>query len=586
MTEDARLVSRLYFRLLPAQILLVAMSAVNGIVSGLFAANFVGPEAVGAISLFGPVNLFLSAVSMTLMGGSQILCGKYMGQNQVERTQNIFSVDLLISLVLSAVLSIAFVLAPAAGITRAMTPDPAVLAAFDRYLLGQAAGVPALLLGQQLSAFLSLENQAKRVTLAGVVCAGVNTALNFLFVTVLRMGSFGLALASSMGFLAFLAVQAQYYFTDKSLLKLKRPQGFRDAAEILRTGYPGALTYGYQTIRGFLVNSMIVAWVGSAGLSAFGASDSVLRVFWAVPFGMMAVSRMLMSVSIGEEDRKTLVDIMRVVLRRCLPIMCGISALLILSAVPLTRLFFRDPADPVFGMTVDAFRILPLCMPPTVIYLSLLCYAQASGQKVPVHILSVLDGVVTVVCFSALLMPRLGMNGVYLANVANGLISLLVIPVCSCLARRAFTRDLGQLMGIPDDFGAPEDARIDISVRSLEEVVTVSERVMDFCAGRNIDPRRGYFAGLAMEEMAGNVVDHGFRKDSKPHCADIRVVHKGDDVILRIKDDCVPFNPAERRDLVDPADPVKNLAIRLVYREAKKVDYQNILGLNVLTIRI
>ena len=30
-----------------------------------------------------------------------------------------------------------------------------------------------------------------------------------------------------------------------------------------------------------------------------------------------------------------------------------------------------------------------------------------------------------------------------------------------------------------------------------------------------------------MEEMAGNVVRHGFSKDNKRHSADIRVVHKG-----------------------------------------------------------
>ena len=569
------------------QILLVAINAVNGIIAGLFSANFVGPEAVAAISLYGPVNMFLTAVGVLFASGSQILCGKYMGQNHVERTQSIFSVDLLLTLLISLLTAAVLVAAAALDLTRCMAPDPAVRAAFNLYLPGQAIGLPALLLGQQLSSFLSLENQMQRVTFASLAYAVVNVVLNFLFVTVLQMGAFGLALASSLGLWIFFLMQAQYYCKEKALLKFRlRPEKLSDGLDILRTGYPGALSNGYQTIRGFLVNSMIIAWAGSAGLSAFGASDSVLRIFWAIPFGMMAVSRMLMSVAIGEEDRKTLVDIMRVVVFRCTPIMCAVSALLILSAHPLTRLFYRDPSAPVYAMTVSAFRILPLSMPPTVIYLSLLCYAQASGKNLPVHILSVLDGVITVVCFSALLMPRFGMNGVYLANVINGLISILVIPVCSCIARRAFAWDLGFFMGIPDDFGVPEDARIDISVYSLEEVVTISRQVMDFCARQGIDRRRGYFAGLAMEEMAGNVVDHGFRKDKKPHSVDIRVVHKDDDVILRIKDDCVPFNPAERRDIVNPEDPVKNLAIRLVYQEAKDVQYQNLLGLNVLTIRI
>ena len=66
----------------------------------------------------------------------------------------------------------------------------------------------------------------------------------------------------------------------------------------------------------------------------------------------------------------------------------------------------------------------------------------------------------------------------------------------------------------------------------------------------------------------------------------MRVVHKDDTVILRIKDDCVPFDPAERQSIVTPEDPTKNIGIRMVYAMAEDIKYQNILGLNVLTIRI
>ena len=141
-------------------------------------------------------------------------------------------------------------------------------------------------------------------------------------------------------------------------------------------------------------------------------------------------------------------------------------------------------------------------------------------------------------------------------------------------------------MVIPDDFGVGEDARIDISVRSMPEVLSVSQQVVDFCHSRGIDERRSYFAGLFLEEMAGNVVDHGFHKDKKKHSVDVRVVHKKEDLILRIKDDCIPFNPEERQAIMDPKDRMKGVGIRLVYQAAKDIQYQNMLGLNVLTIRI
>ena len=89
-----------------------------------------------------------------------------------------------------------------------------------------------------------------------------------------------------------------------------------------------------------------------------------------------------------------------------------------------------------------------------------------------------------------------------------------------------------------------------------------------------------------MEEMAGNIVTHGFGKDEKKHSVDIRVIHKEDDVILRIRDNCEAFNPSEHAKLMDPGDMGKNVGIRLVYSMASSVSYQNLLGMNVLTMRI
>ena len=586
-TVDAQVISKLFFRLLPVQILLCAVGAVNGIVSSLFASNSVGAVAMSAIGLYAPVNQLLGAVSTMLVGGSQILCGKYMGRNQVERTQGIFSLDILISLAVSLLAVVSLVITAGLGFVGASARDPEVSAVFSRYLLGQSIGVLPMILGQQLSAFLSLEHRSGRTCAASIAFIITNILMNFLFVQVLRMEAFGLALASSVGLWVFFAVQAQYYVSGKSLLRLRvRGLRWREAGDIVKIGIPGAISSGYQTIRRVLVNNLIVLFVGSIGLSAFAASDALLGIIWAIPGGIVAVSRMLMSVSVGEEDRQTLKDVMRTALYRCVPLMCGISALLILFAVPLTRLYYRDAADPVYHMTVMGFRILPLCMPLSVICMHFVCYGQTSGKQVLVHLLSVLDGVVCVAGFSALLVPRMGINGVYVANVLNGLVTTLVIVLYAWICGKRFPRDMDSLMVIPENFGAPEDARMDLTLRSVEEVVDVSRQVQDFCLRRGIDGRRSYLAGLFMEEMAGNVIEHGFTKDRKKHAVDIRVVHKDGAVILRIKDDCVPFNPQERQKIVDPADPAKNIGIRMVYRIADDIKYQNILGLNVLTIRI
>ena len=72
-SSEYRLLSSLFFRLLPYQILLIVISAVNGIVDSLYASNGIenGKAAMSAIGLFGPFNHFLYAASMMLVSGSQ-----------------------------------------------------------------------------------------------------------------------------------------------------------------------------------------------------------------------------------------------------------------------------------------------------------------------------------------------------------------------------------------------------------------------------------------------------------------------------------------------------------------------------------
>ena len=586
-TSDSRMVTALLLRLLPVQILLASVSTVNGIVSGLFAGNLVGEAAMSAIALYSPIKLLMGALCALLFGGATILCGRYLGRNQQEKVQSLFSLDLFLAAAAGAAFSLFMVIVSSFHLSALMTHDAAVRVVFDRYLLGQAIGVLPYFLGRQLSAFLSMGNEIKLTTIASLIMIAVNALLNVLFVLVLHWGVFGVALASSIGNWAFFAVQVQYFLRKKGALKFTiRRISWRESGQVIKIGLPGAASTIYQSLLGIIVNGLITTYVGSAGLSAFAASDSILCFFWSVPAGMLAVSRMLLSISVGEEDRQTLTDVMRNLFRCFVPLMCAVSLAIILLAVPFTRQFYRDPSAPVYLMTVRAFQILPLSMPLSVICMHFVCYGQVSDKQGLVHILSALDGIVCIAAFSALLIPRWGMNGWYIANVLNGVVTLLTILLYAVLKNRRMPRNMEELMVIPDSFGVEEKDRMDLTVRRMDEVVRVAEKVQLFCLEKGLDTHRAYLAGLAMEEMAGNVVGHGFHKDKKKHSVDIRVVYKDSGLLLRIRDDCRPFDPGERKKLTNPSDPVSNIGIRLVFQIAKEVEYQFILGLNVLTITI
>ena len=197
-----------------------------------------------------------------------------------------------------------------------------------------------------------------------------------------------------------------------------------------------------------------------------------------------------------------------------------------------------------------------------------------------------LDGVVFVAGFTALLIPAFGMSSVYIANILNGVFVLVFLVTYAIFYNRRVLKSVEDLMVMPDAFGVPESERLDMSVKSMEDVVTVSKQTQDFCLERGIDSRRAFLAGLSMEEMAGNVIEHGFSKDNKKHSLEIRVVHKDGSVILRARDDCVSFDPLERLKASDQNDLAKNVGLKIVVKLAKSVEWQSIFGMNVLTIKI
>ena len=298
-SSEFKLLTRLFFKLLPYQILLIVINAINGIVDSLYASNAIGKTAMSAIGLYGPLNHFLYAASIMFVSGSQILYGRYLSRER-KHINSIFSVNIIISLALAVFTSLVLVLGVFTGGTRLLVNEEPDLTMLNQYILGQAIGIPALVIGQQLFSFLSLENQTKRTMIASITCFAFNGILDHFFVISMSMGTFGLGLSTSVSNYVFLFVLAIYYITGKSEWSFSfKDFRWKDAIDIMKLGYPGAISRFVEMFRCFIVNFLVIQYVGTVGVSAFAASNSFLAIIWSVPFGMTAVARMLFSISIG-----------------------------------------------------------------------------------------------------------------------------------------------------------------------------------------------------------------------------------------------------------------------------------------------
>ena len=236
-------------------------------------------------------------------------------------------------------------------------------------------------------------------------------------------------------------------------------------------------------------------------------------------------------------------------------------------------------------MTRELFFIYGFFVPVTLLCIIFSSYYQAAGHKLFVNLVSLVDGYFGVVIPAALLAPVLGATGVWLAFPIGLLITLGMSALYPVIRLRRFPRGLDEWLILPPDFGKGDG--LVFQLRDNEEVTRTAETVQAFCDNHGILRRTGAFAGLCLEEIASNIVCHGFHGDRKKHVIEVRVNIRQDGVVLRIKDDCIPFNPQEWYEMTSSGeDPAANVGIRLVYGLAEEVNYQNLLGLNVLTIRL
>ena len=255
-----------------------------------------------------------------------------------------------------------------------------------------------------------------------------------------------------------------------------------------------------------------------------------------------------------------------------------------MGAPIIADLYTHDDATG-YQMTLEGFQLAIAFLPLCAVGIIFTYYYQACGRFKLVSNLTVAGNVGFVVPIALLLTPHFGINGLWLSFPLSYVAFLLVIFFITCRHCGRITFRLEDYLLLPEDFDVANDKQLNITVTNKAEVLGLSERTQTFCETQGIDGRRSMFAGICIEEMAGNIVDYGF-DDGKKHFVDVRVIVKGEQVIIRLRDDCRPFDPKKWAKIHNPEDAASHIGIRLCRKISKDFNYVNVLKLNNLIIKL
>ena len=575
------LVWKAFLRLLPLQIIEIIVFAINGFVDSVITSHFLGEAGVAAIGLFGPVAMVISITDMIIFG-TQILCGRSIGSGDGDRVVSLFSTGVVFLSGVSLAVTLACLLFRE-SLAALLGAGEQLLPLVADYITGYAPGIIGQVLMGMLLVFLPFNNDIRRCYLGIGVMVASNTLLDLLLVGVWNTGTLGMGIATSCSYLLAMAVMIPGFVSRKKAVHFRwKGFCFDRLPEAVLFGLPSLMWVIGATARGYILNLTLMSHVGTAAVAAMTVQGNVCAIVGAVPMGCANAFLTIGSVYYGEEDRHSLVALMRFSLLLGSLLSGAAAALLMLFSGPLASLFFH-PAAEAWPVTRRMLLLFPCFLIPNILSSLFLKAYQMQKRTALVNTLS-LAGPLFMAFFALLLIGPMGPDAVWLSFPFSETLCVLIIAVSVILRSGKPTLSLTEWMKLPQDFGASPEECLEFSVNSMDQVLQLSVRIIDFCRKRQIDERRSTLMGLCVEEMVGNVVEHGFRPGENHH-VEVRVVAR-DALIVCVRDDCRAFDPKSRLDQFDPEDVTRNIGIRMIAAMSEEMSYQCTAGINTLLIRV
>ena len=242
----------------------------------LIVGNFLGKEALAAVSSSGPlIHLFIGFFNGAATGAGVVI-SRYFGAQDRDRVRKAIHTNVLFSLLCGLFLSgVGVLLTP--YILRWMGTDPSVLPQSEAYFRWYFAGAAAIVMYNALKGILTALGDSRRPLYYLIFSSVLNVILDLIFVGLLKGGVAAAAIATglSQGISALLCLihlleKDQIYTLKARELRIDGPV----LQEIVKIGLPTGVQMSVISIANVLVQKNI----NSFGADAMAACGSYAKV--------------------------------------------------------------------------------------------------------------------------------------------------------------------------------------------------------------------------------------------------------------------------------------------------------------------
>ncbi len=242
----------------------------------LIVGNFLGKEALAAVSSSGPlIHLFIGFFNGAATGAGVVI-SRYFGAGDRDRVRKAIHTNVLFSLLCGLFLSLVGVtLTP--HILRWMGTDPSVLPLSQAYFRWYFAGAVVIVMYNSLKGILTALGDSRRPLYYLIFSSALNVLLDLLFVGVLRGGVAAAAIATtlSQGISALLCL---VHLLEKDQIYTLKARELRIDPQVLKAIVKIGLPTGVQMSVISIANVLVQKNINSFGADAMAACGSYAKV--------------------------------------------------------------------------------------------------------------------------------------------------------------------------------------------------------------------------------------------------------------------------------------------------------------------
>lgn len=338
-------------------IIMMVFTSIYGVVDGLFVSNFAGKTAFASINLVMPFVMILGGIGFMIGTGGTALVSKVLGEGKKEKANEIFTMMIIFTLLLGALLSVIGVIsmpwvADFLGATEEMMADCVI---YGRIVTGFTV---AFMLQNVFQSFLIAAEKPKLGLLATVLAGITNMALDAIFIIVFKWGVAGAAIATGLSQCVG-GIFPLIYFLRKnsSLLRLTKTKlEIKPILNACGNGSSELMSNISSSVVSMIYNFQLMKYVGEDGVSAYGVLMYVQFIFVAIYIGYAIGCAPITGYHFGARNHNELKNMLRK--SSFLSAVSGVvlTILAIALSSPLAKLFVGYDKE-LYELTRHAFRL-------------------------------------------------------------------------------------------------------------------------------------------------------------------------------------------------------------------------------------